>query len=332
MISVIMPVYNTEKYLPAAVASVLGQSYTDLELIAVNDGSTDSSLEILKEAAASDQRVRIIDQPNGGVSAARNAALDAAVGEWIYFMDSDDVIEAGMLEDLLGLSEGCDVVISGVIEHDLKKGEDAVTAYGLPDIMLGSREEIGDYLEKVISYSRRGVFYNFLWNRLIRSSLIRDAHLRFEEDIRLGEDFIFNTEVLKRAASVRVTGRAYYHYFIRGYQSLTGKFDPNELERRKRVYLAMTDLYKSYGRYEKCRADLEWNEGKMTFICLKKINYPGCALDTRGKIEYIDGFLKDERRQYLLSFMTVTKGRKNALRRMAVKLGNARMLYLLMKQ
>ena len=332
MISVIMPVYNTEQYLRGALASVLGQTYTDLELIAVNDGSTDSSPEILKEAAASDKRVRIIDQPNGGVSRARNAALDAARGEWIYFMDSDDAIDPDMLKKLMELSEGADVVISGVNEHDLKKDKEVITAYGLPDVTLRSREEIGDYLENIFRYSKRGVFWNFLWNRLTRADLIRDAHLRFEEDVRLGEDFLFNTEVLKRASFVRVTGAAYYHYFVRGFQSLTGRFDPNELERRKRMYRAMTDLYKAFDRYETCRASLEWNEGKLTFACLNKINYPSCSLDERGKVRYIKDFLADERRAWLLSYMTGKKGRKNALRRAAIRLGNARMLYLLIKK
>ena len=329
MISVIMPVYNSEKYLRDAVSSVLGQTYTDLELIAVNDGSTDSSLEILREAAASDKRVRIIDQPNGGVSRARNAGLDAASGEWIYCMDSDDVIESSMMEEMLNLSEGCDVVISGVIEHDLRKGEDAVSPYALPDAVLRSPGEIGDYLEKVISDPRRSVFFNFLWERMFRASVIREHHIRFEEDVRLGEDFLFNSAVLKEAGSVRVIGRAWYHYFIRDYQSLVTRFYADELERRKRIYGGMTDLYKAYGRYESSRDRLEMNEGQTSWIGVNKVKYPTCTLSRKEKVHYIDGFLKDERRKYMEKYLSTAKGRRNALKRRAVKAGNARILYLL---
>ena len=324
-----MPVYNSEKYLRDAVSSVLGQTYKDLELIAVNDGSSDSSPEILKEAAASDKRVRIIDQPNGGVSRARNAALEQARGEWIYCMDSDDVIESDMLEEMLRSSEGCDVVISGVIEHDLRKGNDAAFYCGLPDITLRSREEIGDYLEKVVYDPRGGVFFNYLWERMTRASVIADNHLRFEEDVRLGEDFIFNAEVLKEAGSVRIINKAWYHYYIRDYQSLVTRFYVDELERRKRIYGAMTDLYKAFGRYESSRAVLEMNEGKTSWIGVNKVKYPTCTLNKKEKVRYIDGFLKDERRKYMEKYLSTKKGRRIVLSRWAVKAGNARALYLL---
>ncbi|MBO5128772.1 MAG: glycosyltransferase family 2 protein [Oscillospiraceae bacterium] len=105
MISVIIPVYNVEKYLAECIDSVLCQSYTDYEIILVDDGATDSSGEMCDEYALKDSRIRVIHQPNGGLSAARNTGLRAARGEYVYFLDSDDYIEPCALEDLLGLAE-----------------------------------------------------------------------------------------------------------------------------------------------------------------------------------------------------------------------------------
>ena len=105
MISVIIPVYNVEDYLAECIDSVLGQSYTDYEIILVDDGATDSSGRMCDEYARKDSRIRVIHQENGGLSAARNTGLRAAWGKYIYFLDSDDYIAPSALEHLAALAE-----------------------------------------------------------------------------------------------------------------------------------------------------------------------------------------------------------------------------------
>ncbi len=113
-ISVIIPSYNGEEYLKDAIESVLGQDFTDFELILVDDGSTDSTGSIMDRAAEEDARLRVIHQPNGGLSAARNSALDAATGRWIYFLDSDDLMARGALRTLheAAVREGAEIAIA----------------------------------------------------------------------------------------------------------------------------------------------------------------------------------------------------------------------------
>ncbi len=101
LISVIMPVYNAESTLRRAVDSILRQTFTDFELILVNDGSKDSSLSICKEYAQANKNIKVIDKPNGGASSARNAALDVVLGEWITFCDSDDFVDPDWLENFV---------------------------------------------------------------------------------------------------------------------------------------------------------------------------------------------------------------------------------------
>lgn len=105
MISVIVPAYNVEAYIADCLESILSQSYADLEIIVVNDGSTDRTLDIIEEYASKDNRLRIISQPNGGPSVARNKGLEMAQGEWLMFVDSDDLLLPGAIESLLHLAQ-----------------------------------------------------------------------------------------------------------------------------------------------------------------------------------------------------------------------------------
>jgi glycosyltransferase involved in cell wall biosynthesis len=98
LISIIVPIYNGEKYLSKCLDSILAQRFEDFELLLINDGSQDSSLSICRKYAQADKRISIYDIPNGGVSAARNVGIDNATGEWVMFIDSDDWVEEGLLE------------------------------------------------------------------------------------------------------------------------------------------------------------------------------------------------------------------------------------------
>lgn len=114
LISVIVPVYNTEKYLRKCLDSICGQTYRSLEILCVNDGSTDGSAAILEEYAAKDNRIKVIIQANGGLSAARNTGLEHATGEWIMGVDSDDYIDCDTIEKVLNEdSLKADVIVFG---------------------------------------------------------------------------------------------------------------------------------------------------------------------------------------------------------------------------
>ena len=113
MISIIVPVYNTEKYLDRCIQSILSQTYTDFELLLINDGSTDSSGAICDKYAEQDSRVRVFHKENGGVSSARNVGLDNAKGEWVTFCDSDDWVENCWLDTFVENSENTDLVVQG---------------------------------------------------------------------------------------------------------------------------------------------------------------------------------------------------------------------------
>lgn len=325
MISIIMPVYNAAKYLRETIEAVLLQSYSDYELIAVNDGSTDDSKLILDEYARRDTRIRVIDRKNAGPSSARNTGIMKAEGDHMIFMDSDDMPDKDMLKALAEEAKDNDIVICGTIRHCMGETErDDILA--LPDKELRSRDDIGDYLTNVIRKENNGVFFFYIWNRLISTELIRRHNICFREDIRLGEDCLFNMELIRHAKRIKILEKCLYNYYVRGRSSLVGQFYPDELDRRKIMFSAMKDLYRSYDVYDNSAADLEVYEGRSTWKELRKINYSTCKLDRKQKIDFLNGFLKDVRKDYLLSYLSSKKGIENRIKHAVIKTGNPHLL------
>lgn len=166
MVSVIIPVYNAEKYLEQAIDSVLSQTYTDWELILVDDGSTDSSGNICDEACSKDSRITVYHISNGGLSCARNLGLDNAAGDFIFFLDADDILPSIAIETFLLFSKECDIV-SSPLKHfkDSKISPDKCVASSLRNYTLSSIEALENILyQKNIDNSACGkLYYSNIW-------------------------------------------------------------------------------------------------------------------------------------------------------------------------
>lgn len=197
MLSVVIPVYNGERCIRRAIEGVLAQTYTNWELILVDDGSTDGTAAICDEYASA--RIRVIHQPNGGVSAARNAGIAAADGEYLAFVDADDIIERDYLANL---AQG--------IGHDL-----IITGYCYGDEPYESTIECTSYDEAKLRGSLSRLLntdhFCFPWARLFRRSIIEEHHLRFDTRLRFAEDHVFNWSYLCHARSLYVDAHPCYH-------------------------------------------------------------------------------------------------------------------------
>lgn len=188
LISVIIPVYNTEQYISCCIDSVLSQSFTNFELILVDDGSKDGSGTICDEYAKKDNRIRVFHKGNGGVSSARNLGLDNARGEWIYFVDSDDELLPGGLQTLVdGICDDVDIV-GGGYERFGPNGELLEAVDERVTTALSKEETL------LIVSNDRPKYYSYLgymWMWMFRSSVIRSHHLRFDTSIKIKEDTLF---------------------------------------------------------------------------------------------------------------------------------------------
>lgn len=209
-LSVIVPVYNAEKYLCECVDSILYQTLSDLELILVDDGSTDGSPAICDDYAAADPRVTVIHKPNGRAASARNAGLGIASGEYVAFVDADDWLSPDMYEKML--ATGADVTLCDYVrfrdgeEHPFTQPNVAAGFYNKEQIRTAIYPHlVMDGLEYPITISN--------WVLAIKHTIIKDNGLRYREDILISEDAPFGSEVLYCANSFAyLKGEALYHY------------------------------------------------------------------------------------------------------------------------
>lgn len=202
MISIIVPVYKAEKNLRQCINSVLAQTYEDWELILVDDGSPDNSGEICDEYAKNDSRIRVYHKENGGVSAARNLALDNAMGDYVCFLDSDDYISKDYL--MVGLDSTCDLV---VVESAVHKRSGLVEP--LEQLVPCKNSNIKECKRTLERELVRGVMRGVL-SKVLKREVIGD--IRFNVGQNIGEDTLFHLQVYKNVASIEIKRGAVYYY------------------------------------------------------------------------------------------------------------------------
>lgn len=213
MVSVVVTVYNCIQYLRKAVESVMNQSMRDIEIILVDDGSTDGSSMLCEELKIEDNRVRVIHKENGGEVSARKAGLENARGKYIQFVDSDDWIEYNMVEELYAMAEreGADLVVSGWIIH--KAGKIESFSELMPAGIYREGEKRTFFAEHLIWYEERGHGINGSLNtKLFRRELLKRVLPYVSDSIVYAEDDFAAYSCCALADCVAVTDKAYYHY------------------------------------------------------------------------------------------------------------------------
>lgn len=229
MISVIIPVYKVENYIQQCVDSVVSQSYDNLEIILVDDGSPDRSGKICDEYAEKDLRVKSYHIPNGGVSNARNYGLDRADGDYIFFLDSDDFIEPDCLAVLLAFQYAektdCTVCAARTIHDEVIKN--LTTAEINPQKRIVTKESAITslcYMQKPYP----GIDMGAIWGCLFKRSVI--GNNRFDDRISIGEDFEYNFRVLQNARKVAYISTRLYNYRIISSSIMRNGFDQKKYE------------------------------------------------------------------------------------------------------
>lgn len=215
LISVIVPVYKVEAFLEQCVASVLGQDYREVELLLVDDGSPDSSGRICDALALKDKRVKVFHKANAGPSAARNLALDSAGGEFIFFLDADDLVLPGAFTTLVSncLSTGADIAI-GSFARFSDGVQAAQPAPAFPGARRLSRGDIADYAFSYLRAPNRNILFAYSWGRVFRAEIIRRHALRFDVSLHTFEDVAFNFDFLMHAAAVSYLPDLVYRHRI----------------------------------------------------------------------------------------------------------------------
>lgn len=251
-VSIVIPVYNAEKYLNRCIESVINQTFSEIEVIALNNGSTDNSLNILKEYAKRDKRIRIIDNDNIGVSEARNIGVMESKGKYIVFVDSDDWIDINMIEVLhKAISKNeCDLAMCTYVREFNNHSKEKV--FNLPEVNLYVDDEVkSQLLRKLVGPLGKELAnpeyldaLGTVWAKMYKTSILKEKNLSFVDlsEIGSGEDTLFNIHVLNEVNKVILLNRPMYHYWRENSNSITSKYIPNFIEKRRNYFKYMNDF------------------------------------------------------------------------------------------
>lgn len=219
LVSVIVPAYNGEKYITKCLSSILAQTYRSLEVIVIDDGSTDRTGEYADALAQQDPRLRVFHVENAGVSAARNRGMDLAAGSYLVFVDADDYLAQDCVEYLVSLLEknGADMALSA---NCYTKKEETQTAQETAENM-SSEDAVALLLSPAVIVG--------CWNKIFKKALLEDHNIRFSTDLFYGEGLTFITDAAQAARSVCVGNRKVYYYRRSNDASATTTFDIRKL-------------------------------------------------------------------------------------------------------
>lgn len=247
LVSVIVPCYKVERYLPKCIDSILLQTYNNLEIWLVDDGSPDDCGKICDEYAKKDSRIKVIHKPNGGLSDARNVAIDKATGEWITFVDSDDYVAEDYVETLYNLviKYGCDVAVASFTTFN-ESGKPFLSDIHIKDEKL----EPNDAVEQMFYQEK---FDTSAWAKLYHKRL-------FEKNIRypiglLYEDLPTTYLLMLKSRGVAYSNKVIYYYLLRS-SSIEGEYNPHKLKSGIAITALMDsheDLLKPVEKAYRCR-------------------------------------------------------------------------------
>ena len=262
LVSIILPVYNAQNHLARCVGSICAQTYRNLEIIILNDGSKDQSLPVCEEFRAKDSRILLVDKENSGVSDTRNLGLKLACGKYVQFVDSDDYLDPDFTEHLVTAAEEneADLVIAPykmVIPDELGVMSVArppeVREYGFLPAGVYDKDTFAlRLMDKPASY-----FYSVLWNKLYRRDILTGNDIQFVSEMRWAEDLVFNLRYIQYAERFVSIAQAGYSY-VQNPQSIchTQVNAATVVQNKLQVFRYYKDLYTRLGMYEEVRPQL----------------------------------------------------------------------------
>lgn len=282
-LSIVIPIYNGEQTIRPLMESIQKQDFDDYEIILINDGSNDNSLEICESYAKADDRIQVIDVENGGVSKARNTGLNVAKGNWVQFIDVDDTISQEMFRGFEEVVKNNDVdlVICGCIREHLT--DKTKVECGPKENRIFSERECRDQL-KNSTMEERYWLLDYIWNKWYKREILSRYEISFEEELSIGEDFVFNTEYYKHIHSLGIINKHYYHYYV-GSNGLASRFRQFPWKGREKLLEAHRGLFEALGISDFQTVVVQ--AGQIGFGDLRTINNRDCYLDYNQKCTFI---------------------------------------------
>ena len=311
-ISIIVPVYNAEKYIDRCMQSIYAQTFTDYEIILVNDGSKDNSLVLCKAYADKDERIKVIDKENGGAGSARNAGIEVAQGEYLAFPDVDDWFDKNMYQELYDLAKSgdFDMVFSGVNYYTQGKDDEMIysrSAYCKP-VKFFTQEECR---KNVMELFPTTTIFDVPWNKLYKRELVISNGVRFT-NIKRCQDATFNIDCYHFAKSVIASDKAYYNYMENTPAGVWRKFPRNYIDINVYYYTHLKELLNDWGMYESdVKRHYDTSFVLSVYETLGMWDNPNWGLDKQGKKKYVETIMNRADVQDFFADSVVRENAKN---------------------
>ena len=278
-VSVIMPAYNSERYIERSVKSVLSQTHENLELIVVDDGSTDRTPGILRRLSDADKRLRYLRTENHGPAEARNAALSVVSddADYVTFMDADDeLLPDALTYALESAGSGVDLILFGfcIVEADGRERE-----YSEFDCLIRPQD-----MKTAFSRLYKANLLNQVWAKLYSAPLLKETGIRFK-DYLWGEDRLFVFDYIEHSSLIAVRSECKYRYIMHNGESLISKFYPKKFTVCIEADIRAQELCRKFGITDD--ADLRYMFAKSVFSCITTLFTPSCTLSDEGRLIYI---------------------------------------------
>jgi len=284
--SIIVPVFNCEKYIERCIQSIILQSYKNIEIIIVDDGSKDCSCEICERLASEDSRIKFIKQNNKGVSCARNIAIENATGNYITFVDSDDFLEENAIEVLNNaLSADIDLLIAEIC--NIANGERLV----MPCVMSGTYT-VNKMFEQLLNNKEYVERINSVCAKVYKLEIIKKNNIRFDKNIKIGEDLLFNINYLNYAKKIKWIKDKIYNYYLNDV-SCTQKYIEDKYIQLKTVNGQFEKLLKSNKSNTKLA---KYVNLKNIYSCYISLFNKNCKLSFWQKVDYIKTIKNKEKK------------------------------------
>lgn len=241
-LSVIVPVYNVEDYVGECLESICGQDYADIEIVCVNDGSTDGSRDVLAQWQGRDDRIMVVDQPNKGLSAARNTGVALASGDYLCFVDSDDKLEPGACARIVeGLSApGTEALVFGAHTFPIETDDDWLQATLSPRIVRYEK------FEPAVLFDEASTPY--VWRVAIAAEALHRTGLRFDESLKFGEDQLFLFSLYPQIAGIQLISDKLYAYRINRSGSLMNRAEQSDADKVEKNLLITERIFTYWKR------------------------------------------------------------------------------------
>lgn len=288
-LSIVIPAYNCADTITSSIEAILKQTFADFELIIVNDGSTDNTQAVLTSLAEADSRIKVITTPNQGPANARNIGAEAAVGDYIAFVDCDDFPARDMFEKMVECAKenDCDVVCCGYKMIQEKSG--IATTFNYCRFRCNSNEM---FLKNLTPLIKAHLMY-VVWNKLYKRSFLVENKLRFEPFFS-GEDRLFNIKSFGFINRFAVVDLPLYSYLLHE-NSLAGRFVENRFEAAVSCHKLLVELYCSHGLYDEKAASALSSEFVInSMAAVSQLYSKSCKLKLKEKRKYVKAIISDK--------------------------------------